>query len=505
MIEIEKFNESFLRVFGDRDVLQEIKDFFTFKAPGYKYHPKYKARLWDGNISLFNMQTNKLPHGLLELLKVYCQRSQVEYKLVEKSDVSPFDPEPITLEAFEFFVSSLKIAKGGEAIDPYPYQVEAAFKAIKFRRMTLEMPTGSGKSLTIYLIIRWMMKEGLRTKLIVPSISLTKQMVSDFMEYSELDETFDVDEACAILFSGQEKNFNTSLLVSTWQSLAKFVKDSKGIAVLNSYDCIIVDEAHSAKGVELQKILEACVNVPWKIGTTGTIDKEKVNELTIIGALGPKEVIKTTRELIDEGKLAGLIIKPIVIKYPEAECKEAKGLDYQGELSFIMDNEFRNRCITNFAILSAKEGTVMVLFQYIDKHLKVLAEQIKAKAAKHGIPVYEFHGVVSPDERERIRKLANEQNCILLCSYQVAQQGINIPNIATVIFAAPSKSAIRVLQSIGRGLRLFEGKVQMVLLDIVDDLRYKKSVNVLFTHFMERLKTYRAEKFDVSIQEITPV
>lgn len=504
MIEIEKFNESFLRVFGDRDILQEVKDFFTFKADGYKFHPKYKAKLWDGNISLFNMGTNKLPLGLLELLKLYCEKAGVDYSLKASDVYKPFSEEPLDFEVFKKFVSELKIAKDGQIIEPRDYQVEAAYKAIKARRMTLEMPTGAGKSLTIYLIIRYMIENDMRVALIVPSISLTKQMLSDFLDYSSVNG-FDVDSACTLLFSGQVKDFKPPVLISTWQSLMPFSKTSDGIATLNSYDCMIVDEAHSAKGMELQKILEACVNVPWKIGTTGTVDKEKVNELTIIGALGPKEVIKTTRELIDEGTLAGLTIKPFVIKYPEAECKAARELDYQGEIDFMAKNEFRNKCIVNFALLSAKTGTVMVLFNLIDKHLKVNLEMMKKKAEKAGIPVYEFHGGIDPDERERIRKLANEQNCILYCSFQVAQAGINIPNISTVIFAAPSKAAIRVLQSIGRGLRLKDGKIGMTLIDIVDDLRHRKRENTLFQHFLERLKIYRQEKFDVSIQEITPV
>lgn len=504
MIEVEKFNESFARVYGSRDILQEVKDFFTFKAPGYQWHPKYKARLWDGNISLFNMGTNKLPLGLLELLKTYCTRSGVDFSLKVNPNYTPLEADRITLEEFSAFVATIPLAKGGERIEAHSYQVEAAWKAIKNRRIALEMPTGSGKSLTIYLIIRYMLANEMRSILVVPSISLTKQMISDFIEYSALD-SFDIDKVSTLLFSGQEKNFDVPLLISTWQSLMGFSKEANGLRILNSYHCIIVDEAHTAKGVELQKILEACTEVPYKIGTTGTLDKEKVNELTIIGSLGPKEVIKTTRELIDEGKLSQMLIKAFVIKYPMEECKKAKELDYQGEIDYICADEFRNNCISKFAVARAKKGTVMVLFQYIDKHLKVLLDVIRPIAEKHGISVYEFHGEIGADEREKIRKKANKENCIIFASYQVAQAGINIPNISTVLFAAPSKGAIRVLQSIGRGLRLSEGKEGMLLIDVVDDLRYKKRENILFQHFLERMKIYRSEKFDVSIQEITPV
>lgn len=498
-MKIEKFNESHIRIFAPSDVQNGIKDFFTFKAPGYRWNPRFKAKLWDGNISLYNLQTNKLPLGLMELLCSYAEKIDEPIEFIENPKYTSLLPDEIVYDDLLQFIDSLQISNGaGERITPKEYQIEAVYEALTNRRLTLSMPTGSGKSLTIYIIMRWMIANDKRMCLLVPSVSLVKQMISDFIEYSSING-FDVDEAATMLYSGQERDFTKPLLVSTWQTISKLVKLSHGTQALNSYDAIVVDESHTAKGAELQKILERASEVPYKIGTTGTIDKEKVNELTIIGSLGPIRKIVTTRELMDSNDLSSLTIKGMILQYDEETSKAAKGFDYQTEMEFICGNAKRNKTITGLAL--ATTGTTMILCNYIDKHLIPLYEMISEKAKKVGRPVYMIHGGINPDERERIRKIAMVEDAILVCSFATCQQGLNVPKIDTVIFASPSKSSIRVLQSIGRGLRKALNKNGMTLVDIVDDMRYKKHENTLFQHFLERLKIYRVEQFDVELKE----
>ncbi|HET8686191.1 MAG TPA: DEAD/DEAH box helicase family protein, partial [Methanosarcina sp.] len=310
-MKIEKYNESHLRVFASRDVLYGIKDFFTFKAPGYQFSPKFKQKIWDGNVSLFNIQTNKLPVGLHDLLLQYAERVEEEVEYIPNQNYKNFEPENIDYDEFLEFVKGLNLSdKKGDPITAKPYQISAAYSALNNRRMTLSMPTGSGKSLTIYIIIRWMIKHEMRTVLLVPSISLVKQMVSDFIEYSLLNG-FNVDEYTNLLYNGQEKDFGSFILVSTWQSMSKMIKTSYGVKALNSYDCMIVDEAHTAKGTEFQKILELATEISFRIGTTGTVDNKKINELMIVGGLGPINKIITTKELMDEGHLSDMEIKAL--------------------------------------------------------------------------------------------------------------------------------------------------------------------------------------------------
>lgn len=498
-MKIEKFNESYLRVFAPSDVQNGIKDFFTFKAPGYRWNPRFKAKLWDGNISLYNLQTNKLPIGLLELLQTYAEKTQEPIEYIENPEYTQLTPDEIVFDDLVEFIENLKLSNGaGDPITPKDYQIEAVYEALTNRRLTLSMPTGSGKSLTIYIIMRWLMAHDKRICLLVPSISLVKQMISDFCEYSLMNE-FDIDENATMLYSGQERDFTKPLLVSTWQTMSKLVKLSYGTKALNSYDCIIVDEAHTAKGKELQTILERATEVPYKIGTTGTVDKEKVNELSIVGSLGPIRKIVTTRQLMDSKDLSSMIIHGLILQYDEETSKAAKGFDYHTEMDFICGHAKRNKTIAGLAL--ATTGTTMILCNYIDKHLIPLYQIISEKAKKIGRPVYMIHGGINPDERERIRKIAMIEDAILVCSYSTCQQGLNIPKIDTVIFASPSKSAIRVLQSIGRGLRKALNKNGMTLIDIVDDMRYKKHENTTFSHFTERLKIYRVEEFDVELKE----
>lgn len=409
---VEKFDESFVRVFAPSDVQAGIKDFFTFKAPGYRWHPKFKAKLWDGNISMYSMQTNKLPLGLLELLTVYAEKAGEEIELVNNPACVPLEPEEIDFDEFCEFVESLKVTNSkGERIQPKEYQIDAAYQALCNRRLTLSMPTGSGKSLTIYIIIRYLISQEKRACLLVPSISLVRQMISDFVDYS-IENQFDIDANATMLYSGQERDFTKSILISTWQTMSKLVKLSYGTKALNSYDAIIVDEAHTAKGKELQTILERASEVPYKIGTTGTVDKEKVNELTIVGSLGPIRKIVTTRELMDSKDLSDMVIRGIILQYDEETSKAAKTFEYQEEMDFICTNPRRNRVVANLAL--ATEGTTMILCNFIDKHLIPLYEIIKEKADRLGRPVYMIHGGIPPLERERIRKLASSESIVTL-------------------------------------------------------------------------------------------
>lgn len=503
-MQIEKFNESHVRVFASRDVLSEIKDYFTFKAPNYRFHPKYKARLWDGNISMFNLNTGKLPIGLVELLLTYAERAGEEVQLVENQAYTSFFADEIDFDEFKAFVEGLEVSNAeGQRIYPEDYQIDAAYIAMRDRRCALEMPTGSGKSLTIYIMIRWLIEHGKRISLIVPSIALVNQMASDFMEYSVING-FDVEGHVNMLFSGQEKTFDAPVLISTWQSIAAMCKKKYGQQVVNSYDAIIVDEAHNAKGPELQKImLDMATDVPYKIGTTGTVSKDTVNRLTIIGCLGPVHVIKKTKELMEEGKLTQLTIRAVVLKYPDEECKHVIDLDYDAEMSYIAKHEKRRKMIAKMC--AAAEGTTLVLARKRDDHVIPLYETIKDMIG-HIKPVYVIHGKISAEERERTRKLASQHDCVIVATYQTASTGINIPRIDTVIFASSSKSDTQIIQSIGRGIRRFLGKTRTILIDIVDDFRYKKRTklteNTAFKHFLERMKIYRAEEHDVEIIEM---
>jgi superfamily II DNA or RNA helicase len=241
-------------------------------------------------------------------------------------------------------------------------------------------------------------------------------------------------------------------------------------------------------------------NVKHRIGTTGTLDNKKVHKLVLEGIFGPTHRVTTTKELMDSGRLAALNITCLVFKYDDITRQGRKNNQYSDEMDFIVTHEKRNNFIRNLALSS--QGNTLVLFQYVEKHGKILLELIKQKAQTDRKIFFVYGGTETVD-REAIRHITEgEDNAIIIASFGTFSTGINIPSIENVIFASPSKSKIRNLQSIGRGLRLKDGKTECKLYDLSDDLSWKRWKNHTLEHFAERLKTYSEEKFNYKIVEV---
>ena len=245
--------------------------------------------------------------------------------------------------------------------------------------------------------------------------------------------------------------------------------------------------------------MERMQHVKYRIGTTGTIDNKKINQLTLEGLFGPVHRVTTTKELMDDGKVVPIDINCLILKYQDEVRKACKEHNYQEEMEFLVTNDTRNKFIRNLAI--SCKGNTLVLFQFVEKHGIPLYEAIKAKTADK--QVYIVHGGVDTLDREAIRKDAEKDtNTIIVASYATFSTGINIPSIENIIFASPTKSKIRNLQSIGRGLRLKDGKTHLKLYDIADDLQWKSRKNHTLNHFIERVKIYSEEKFDYKVHEV---
>lgn len=510
-VRIEKINEVHLKVWGSMDVEQEIKDFYTFKVQGHQFHPKFKARLWDGTMSLYNLHTKRFPAGLVTSLLDFLAREEVDVEFVENDYGHPcgFDEE-ITLEGVKAFCESLQpwSEKDQNVITIHDYQLEAIYLSLKSRRLALISPTASGKSLILYCIIRYLMDRidsTARTCLVVPNVGLVNQMFADFTEYSKVNG-WRCDDYAQKLFSGKPRELTQQILITTWQSLKGVIPKQGGSKALNTYDCVLVDEAHSAKGKELQNLLNAMTEVPYRIGTTGTTT-DPTNQLIIEGCLGARHKVITTKELMDRGAVSSMKIKAVVLRYGDEErklvsqnTKTKSKFDYPQEIEFLNEHQRRTKIITNLTL--ACQGTTLVLFTKRE-HGKSIYEQIKAKTDRH---VFYVDGEVNGDVRENLRNDVNSgvygPDPILVCSFGTFSTGINIPSIRNVIFGAPTKASIRILQSIGRGLRLHKDKDKLVLFDIVDDLKWKKNKNFALDHFEERLKIYQLEKFEIAIKEL---
>ena len=478
---LHKKNEAFIQFECDRNIAQELSDYFTFYVPGYQFVPAYKSRLWDGKIRLTDLRSFSIYHGLVPYIEKFCKER--DYTLEIDSDVSTTENYS-AIEAAEF-VKSLKLPH--EIRD---YQLKSFIHAIRNRRILLLSPTASGKSLILYCIIRYLQSTNAkRGLLIVPTTSLVEQMYSDFASYG-----YDSEEYCHRQYAGKEKHTNKFVTITTWQSIYKNEGD-----YFEQFDFVLGDEAHQFKAKSLTTILSGCTAAKYRIGTTGTLDGTQTHRLVLEGLFGPVYKATSTAELIEKKQLADFSIKCLILKYSDTICKESKSWDYNQEIEYIVMNKARNDFIRNLVL--SLTGNSLVLFQFVEKHGKHLYENIKEHAGKR--KVFFVFGGTDVEIRESIRAITErELDAIIVASYGTFSTGVNIRNLHNVIFSSPSKSRIRNLQSIGRGLRLGDNKEAATLFDIADDFRIGKFTNYTLKHFVERVKIYDEEKFNYKFYNI---
>lgn len=490
MIKIEKINEVFLRVITEPGIAQELSEFFTFEVPGARFTPAYRAKLWDGKIRMFDMHRKTLYVGLLDYIHEFAHQNQ--YEVEQHENVS--SETDITPQQIKEYADWLNLHGRGAPIEIRDYQLDAVYRALKYKRKLLLSPTASGKSLIIYTSMRYLVEQGKKCILIVPTTSLVEQMYADFQDYSSANG-WKVERHCQRLYSGFSKHFEGDVLITTWQSIYKQPK-----AWFDQFDVCFGDEAHQFKAKSLSTVMEKMTDIAYRIGTTGTLDNSKVHKLVLEGMFGSVYKVITTKQLMEQGSVANLKIKCLVLKYDEITRKIRNKNTYQSEMDFLVTHEKRNRFIRNLAINCS--GNTLVLFQFVEKHGKILYDMIKAKVHDQR-KVFFIYGGTDVEAREAARKLAEkETDAIILASFGVFSTGVNIPSIENVIFASPSKSKIRNLQSIGRGLRLKDGKSHCNLFDIADDLHWKSWKNHTLKHLQERVKTYAEEKFTFKILEV---
>lgn len=478
---LHKQNESYIQLECERHFAQEMSEYFTFFVPGYQFTPAYKMRAWDGKIRLLDLRNFTIYHGLVAYIQKFCEERN--YKLEIDKEIS--STENFSVHEAKEFIESLNL--------PYEvrdYQLKSFITGIRNKRVLLLSPTASGKSLILYLIVRYLQNSDYKKGLmIVPTTSLVEQMFSDFKSYG-----YDSDKYCHRQYSGKEKHTNSFITITTWQSVYKNPPE-----YFEQFDFVLGDEAHQFKAKSLTTIMSGCASAKYRIGTTGTLDGTQTHRLVLEGLFGPVYRATTTSELIEQKHLADFKIKCLVLKYPESVCKQAKDWDYNTEIDYIVQNKARNEFIRNLAL--SLNGNSLILFQFVEKHGKDLYEVIKEKAKKR--KTFFVFGGTDTESREAVRSITErEKDAIIVASYGTFSTGINIRNLHNIIFASPSKSRIRNLQSIGRGLRVGDNKEVATLFDIADDFRFGKFTNYTLKHFIERMKIYDEEKFKYKFYNI---
>ena len=486
LIIIEKKNEVYITVDCDSGVQREISEFFTFYVPGYKFMPAFRNRMWDGKIRLFSQKTKEIYFGLYPYIKAFAEERG--YNIVAGKDIdidNKVDRDVVTK-----FSNSL-----GQKFEARDYQIDAIFHSLKRNRTLLVSPTASGKSFIIYSLIRYyshLIKEesNNRILLIVPTTSLVEQMYTDFESYG-----WNVKKYCHRLYSGYSNQTDKKVLISTWQSLYKLPKE-----YFKQFGCVFGDEAQLFKSKSLTEIMTKLIDCKYRIGLTGTLDGAHTHKLVLEGLFGAVNKVTTTKKLMDKNQLSNLVVRCLILKHSEANAKIISKGKYQDEIDYLVGSTSRNNFIRNLAL--KLKGNTLILFQLVEKHGKNLHKIIQDKAEENR-KVFYIYGGVDTEEREKARAIVEkEDNAIIVASYGTFSTGINIKNLHNIIFASPSKSRIRNLQSIGRGLRLGDNKVNATLYDIADDLNYKSKENYTLKHFQERINIYTEEEFDYEIHNI---
>ena len=478
---IEKVNEVYLRISTEPHIEHELRDRFTFEVPNMKFMPQYRRRHWNGEIHLFDMRTKRIYVGLLDKVVAFCEKSGYSFEFVNNKFYGlPFEVnEMICKEGVKDYMRSIT------SIKPRDYQVDAVHDALRYNRKLLISPTASGKSFMIYSVVRFHVGLKRKVLLVVPTTSLVEQMFKDFQDYG-----WDAENHCHRIYAGRERINTNEVTITTWQSVYQLDR-----SFFEEYDVIIGDEAHLFKSKSLIGIMDKCHHAKYRYGFTGTLDGTQTHKWVLEGLFGPSYKVTGTKKLIDEGHLAKLDIQCLILKH-----RPQKFDTYEDEIKYLISHEGRNRFISNLSV--DLKGNTLVLYTRVEAHGAILHELINKKVSA-GRKVFFIHGGVDAETREDVRKITEEEkDAIIVASFGTFSTGINIKNLHNVIFASPSKSRIRNLQSIGRVLRKGKDKVRAKLYDIADDATMGARKNYTLNHFIERVKIYVQEQFNYEIISI---
>ena len=477
-----------MNVDAEPSTARALSDFFTFEVPGARFMPAYRNRIWDGKIRLYSPATGELYMGLLPYLEKWLDDYDEPYEISEELK----DEKTIDRPILDGFIRQLGLRARGKSIRPRDYQVDAVEYAIRKHRSLLLSPTASGKSLIIYILVRYYQlllqnEQNNKILILVPTTSLVEQMASDFIDYGWQEAHIQK------VYSGHDRKVTKDVVISTWQSLYKMPT-----SYFQDFGMVVGDEAHLFKAKSLTTILTKLHQCKYRFGLTGTLDGMQTHRLVLEGLFGTLNKVISTKELIDKKTLADFSIKALVLTYPEAECKLVKDMNYQDEMDYIVSHSGRNNFIKDLT-LRLNQNT-LVLFQYVEKHGKVLYDMISDNTDRR---VFFVYGGTDTQTREDIRAITEqEEDAIIIASYGTFSTGINIRNLHNIVFASPSKSRVHALQSIGRGLRKSENKSTATLFDIADDFTYKSKKNFTINHFLERINIYNEEQFTYTINRI---
>jgi superfamily II DNA or RNA helicase len=479
VLTVEYIDRATCRLDGDNDLLLSIVEFFSYYAKDYKHMPLFKRGIWDGKVKMFKVSDRKLPAGLLSRLYEHAKMRGYTVEIIgDAFPLIPFDDE--------FFLSDITPLTAFEVMN---HQMGAVGDVLAYNTRLVLSPTSSGKSMIMYLAARYIMaKHKKRILIIVPNKTLVEQMREDFVEYAT--DGWGPTDIHAI-YAEQEIWTAHDVVVSTYQTAVKLTTEW-----YEEFGAIFIDEAHGANSKSVTTILGNASHMLYCAGFTGTLNGTYMHEMEMRARFGDVTKLVTTKELMAMGIVAQLSIDAITLTHKDDETtKLAAKWTYAEEIEYLVNSAERNEFLANLA--TSEDKNVMILFHRTEhgQALKRLIQDLIAGSTK---TLFYVDGNVDIKDRAPIRAaMEASDGCILLASYGTSSVGLSIKNIHFMVLGHPFKDRIRVLQTIGRILRISPTKKSAKVIDIGDHVSGKrKTPNATYDHFLQRLALYQEEGFD---------
>lgn len=493
-VKIRILDEVYMAIVGLRENdLNWLYDKYGMFTASYFFHPKFKCGQWDGKIRFFQ-KTGKTYLYLIDDILPQLDAWGYDLVLEDLRTSNPKTPSPINKNVFAAYSHEVN----GEMVPIIlrDYQVEAVNALLMHGYGMVIAATGAGKTLiTAALVHAWELV-GSKTITIVPDEGLILQTKAKFIQCG-----LDTGE-----YSGADKDINHAHVVSTWQAIQHNPK------IVQQFDVILVDEAHGAKATVLQEILTNYAGlIQNRFGVTGTLPKPPNERMVVLSALGPPRYEISADQLINEGVLANLHIDVIQLEenledqYKEfckedgigqpptyIQFKDAYFPDFASEKSYLHRNSDRIEWIAHLIEISRDKakGNVLCLVDSIPFGRR-LAECIPGAIFVNGQDVKK-----AKNRKLVYDKFKTQDNLVVIATVHIAGTGLDIPRIFSLFFVDIGKSFIRVIQSIGRGLRKAHDKDSVLVVDISSDLKYGKR------HTASRIKYYKEAKYPYKKRKI---
>jgi superfamily II DNA or RNA helicase len=462
---------------GDRRALMKM---FEFEKPGARYLPAVRLGRWNGKISYFSLSGSTYVN-LLDNIIPYIYDKHYDIELEDlREDRQNFKFNQVTESSFSNTVWPKKHPNEGQPIMLRDYQVEIVNNFLTNPQSVQEIATGAGKTLMTAALSKTIEPYG-RSLVIVPNKSLVIQTEADYINLG-----LDVG-----VYFGDRKEYGKTHTICTWQSLNILLKSTKeddadpekAMELLSNIVCLIVDEVHMAKADVLKQLLTGIFSdVPIRWGLTGTIPKEKMDQVSLLVSLGPVIGKLSASELQNRGVLAQCHVNIVQLK------DNAEFGNYQSELKHLLENKHRLDRIAELIQKVNETGNTLVLVDRVNAGNELVSRLKNAVFISGAVKINE--------RKEEYDEVAISDDKIIVATYGVAAVGINIPRIFNLVLIEPGKSFVRVIQSIGRGIRKAEDKDFVQIWDVTSTCKFAKR------HLTQRKAYYKEANYPFTLEKL---